>query len=117
MDTPGDGTGTICDIVNDADSNGILWVNSAGNHAMRHWIGQFVDNTGAPLMHEFNTVGEINALGKSFTAGETIAVYLTWEDNWVDATNDYDLYLFATTSTKHCPHVVWCRNKKFFFRR
>ena len=28
----GDGRGRVCDIVNDAADNGILWVNAAGNY-------------------------------------------------------------------------------------
>lgn len=36
---PGDGTGLINEIVDTAKSDGILWVNAAGNAAQRHWDG------------------------------------------------------------------------------
>ncbi len=34
---PFDGTGPICDIVNDARDNGIFWAQAAGNQANKHW--------------------------------------------------------------------------------
>jgi hypothetical protein len=37
----GDGTGPIGDIVGIALASDIVWVNSAGNHAQRHWGGPF----------------------------------------------------------------------------
>ena len=48
----GDGTGgpaTPDGIVADARARGILWVNSAGNHARRHWGGNFGDANGNGL--------------------------------------------------------------------
>lgn len=108
--TPGNGTGRICDVVNDADSNGILWVNSMGNQAERNWWGAFnitniviTNSGGVPIgtnqVHKFNTTGIINPIAKSFGLGEDIEIYLTWDDPYTYATNDYDLYLYATTST------------------
>ncbi|MFC1562645.1 S8 family serine peptidase [candidate division KSB1 bacterium] len=35
--SPYDGTGDICDIAEDALNNGVLWVNSAGNHRNKHY--------------------------------------------------------------------------------
>ena len=40
---PGDGTGAICEMVDDAQAAGIVWSVSMGNSAQRHWQGGFVD--------------------------------------------------------------------------
>ncbi|MFB6214571.1 MAG: S8 family serine peptidase [Candidatus Bipolaricaulia bacterium] len=39
----GDGTGVVADIAREATSNGILWVNAAGNAARKHWEGPIRD--------------------------------------------------------------------------
>ncbi len=91
----GDGTGLICDIANDANANGILWVNSAGNSAQRHWQGMFT-NSDSDKYHEFtgpSTNGEINELGY-IPAGYPICVFLCWNDTWGASGNDYDLELY-----------------------
>jgi len=51
---PGDGTGGICDKVNEAADSGILFVKSAGNYAERHYEGPFVDNN-VNYWHDFET--------------------------------------------------------------
>jgi len=40
---PYDGTGFVCDIANNVGANGILFVNSAGNQAKRHYEGTYND--------------------------------------------------------------------------
>ena len=86
----GDGRGLICDIVNDAADNGILWVNAVGNYAQKHYAGFWRDSD-ADNRHNFaegddavNLVAEI---------GDAIRVTLTWDD-WPTTTQDYDLYLY-----------------------
>ncbi|MFH1032268.1 MAG: S8 family serine peptidase [Chloroflexota bacterium] len=93
---PGDGTGPICQIVDRARTAGILWVNAIGNHAQRHWQGDFVDTTGLTGVHEFSGTDETNAISVSSSA--TIIVYLKWDDPWGSSANDYDLYLFDNPS-------------------
>ena len=44
--------GIICDIVNDAADNGILWVNAVGNYAQRHYAG-FWHDSDADNRHNF----------------------------------------------------------------
>jgi hypothetical protein len=87
---PGNGTGPICEIVDEAEAAGILWVNAAGNYGERHWSGNFidVDNDGNT---EFSPGDEGNAF--SVTSGQTISAALTWNDLWGSSTNDYDLSL------------------------
>ena len=87
---PYDGTGTICDMVNDAHAAGIFWSNSAGNQAQRHYEGTFTDSD-TDGSHEFAPGDETINISASF--GQTIAVYLGWND-WPASSNDYDLYLY-----------------------
>lgn len=87
---PFDGTGFIDDNVNRAIDNGIVWVNSAGNYAQRHWEGRFIDRDGNNFT-EFSDNGDesqnINAL-----AGQLIEVSLSWDD-WDRVNQDYELVL------------------------
>jgi len=88
---PGDGTGPICDIVNTARAAGILWSQSMGNQAQRHWQGDFVD-TEPDGFHEFDPGTDIsNAIYVSNNT--TIVVSLKWNDTWGSSGNDYDLLL------------------------
>ena len=88
---PGDGTGIICQIVDEAKEAGILWVNAAGNSATMHWEGSFVDIL-EDDWHEFEPgISEGNPI---FTLeGFPIVVTLRWDD-WWQSDQDYDLYLF-----------------------
>ena len=86
----GDGRGIICDIVNDAADNGILWVNAVGNYARKHYAGFWRDSD-ADNRHNF-AVGD-DMMNLDAKAGTAIRVTLTWDD-WPVATQDYDLYLY-----------------------
>ncbi|MBC8182392.1 chitobiase/beta-hexosaminidase C-terminal domain-containing protein [candidate division KSB1 bacterium] len=91
-----DGTGIICDIANDAISNGIVWVNGAGNHAKKHYRGTF--NPDANDFHDYGGGSTINSLGSGPTdfykidSGKKISIFLNW-NNYPTTTEDYDLYL------------------------
>lgn len=91
-----DGTGTINNIVADARSRGVLWVNAAGNYARRHWQGTFRD-TNFNKWHEFSAGDE--SLSITVNAGDQIGIFLTWND-WPASANDYDLYLFNNNGTQ-----------------
>ena len=86
----GDGRGIICDLVNDAADNGILWVNAAGNYAEQHYAG-FWHDSDADGLHNF-AEGD-DAMNFVVGSGEAIRATLTWDD-WPIATADYDLYLY-----------------------
>ncbi len=86
---PGNGSGVIADIVRSAWQAGILWVNSAGNQAQRHYRGLF-DGRGNNL-HDFAAGDETNSI--SLQAGQQVCGYLTW-DAWPTGLDDYDLYLY-----------------------
>jgi subtilisin family serine protease len=46
LDGPGDGTGPLADLVNNARTSGIFFTKSAGNNAEASWSGTFTDTTG-----------------------------------------------------------------------
>ncbi|MCK4732288.1 MAG: S8 family serine peptidase, partial [Methanophagales archaeon] len=89
-----DGSDEICKIIDDAVFNhSIIWVNSAGNYAQRHWEGMFTD-TDSNGWHEYPCEG--GTLGQTINAtmGDTVVVWLSWNDTWGYATQDYDLYIY-----------------------
>ncbi|MCD4657980.1 MAG: fibronectin type III domain-containing protein [Planctomycetes bacterium] len=91
----GDGLGYACNTANDANSNGILWVNSAGNDGRdTHWTGTWSD-TDTDNWHNFSGADETNSI--SLTNGETYNFYLTWDTSLSNSNQDYDLYLFNSS--------------------
>jgi len=76
--------------VNDAFNNGILWVNSAGNFAGKHYAAVFSDPDGNSF-HDISSGGECIDIQAS--EGNVIEVFLTW-DSWPITNQDYDLYLY-----------------------
>jgi subtilisin family serine protease len=75
--------------VADARQSGILWVNSSGNSAERHWTGTFVDTNGNGFMN-FAPNNEGN--GFILENKEDVCVFLKW-DEWPAGTDDFDLFL------------------------
>ena len=98
-----DGTGYISGIADDAISNGICWVNSAGNEAETHYRSVFSDNGGGS--HDFSGGGgNVNFFGPgdgsayNIPAGYRIDVFLNWDD-YVITSEDYDLSLYQWTGS------------------
>lgn len=86
----GDGTGLIAQIAQSAVRRGAIWVNAAGNAAQRHWAGLWQDFDEDGWL---NVAGERERLTLEVEAGDTIEIFLTW-DEWPRSRTDYDLYLF-----------------------
>ena len=87
-----DGSDEICEIIDEAVFNhGIIWVNSAGNYAQRHWEGLFNDTDGDGW-HEFHG----NELGQTIYAnsGKVVILVLSWNDTWNRPTQDYNMAVF-----------------------
>ena len=93
---PGDGNSYLSvsplNTVDRAVANGIVWVNSAGNHAERTWFGAYSNPDGDTFLDFGNTGGEVNGL--NLTAGVSYGVQLRWEDSWGGASTDLDLLLY-----------------------
>ena len=94
-----DGTGLICDIAEMATSAGIVWVNSAGNKARKHWAGSWSDADNN-LLHNFDSTREV--LPIDLDKDEVLLVFLTWDEFGAPAPNDYNLHL---TDSNNVPIV------------
>ena len=94
-DGPGDGTSPYSDsplnTLDFAVSQGITWVNSAGNSAERVWYGRFSDSDGDGV-HNFAPDDEGNAL--ILTEGRQPNFAMRWDDDWGQADCDLDLELY-----------------------
>ncbi len=85
-----DGQGTECTIVDNAASNGILWVESAGNEGMNeYWIGNWNDSNSDNYI-EFSGSDQSQSLNCSM--GDVIVATLTWDCS-TTSSEDYDLEL------------------------
>jgi hypothetical protein len=105
IDGPGDGTGTLASIVNNARSNGIFYATAAGNDAEVSWSGQYVNHPSVSGTHQWPHGGNVNCFGPGtdfscyvVSAGTSIKVGLHWDD-WTSVTQDYDLYLLKWTGS------------------
>lgn len=85
-----DGTGPICDTVNQAEANNVQWVNAMGNDRYRHYMALFTDSNN-DRRHEFATGQNYNTV--ALTAGATYQFVLNW-DAYPTTSVDYDLYLY-----------------------
>jgi hypothetical protein len=92
--TRGDGTGapgTPDATVADAAANGILWVNAAGNYAMQHWSGPFVNSGGYAVFSGSDTTDPFPMDADGYTS-----IYLRW-DSWPTTNQDFDLELYRAS--------------------
>jgi hypothetical protein len=95
-DGPGDGTGPIAAVIDNAVANGMAWFNSAGNTASdgvsnlgfgQYWRGGWVD-ADADGWLEFSPGDEWMGFLCGFANG------LRWNDFGVANPTDYDLYIY-----------------------
>jgi hypothetical protein len=89
----------------DASSNGILWVNSAGNDAQVHWTGHFVGVSGD--VRNYFAAGDT---GNDFWLGsnQEVCAALKWDD-WPLSDQDYDLYIVRSSDQWI---VAWSENEQ-----
>lgn len=90
-----DGNGAIDDLVVQFNGTGGVWVNAAGNGAQSHW-GGVMGNQGRLHYMTFSGSDINNRI--SLSAGETVTVFLTWNE-WPLSANDYDLFLVTSGGT------------------
>jgi hypothetical protein len=89
---PRNGTGTINDIVTQTVTAGnVFWANAAGNERTQHWSGNFRPLTEDPALHSWNGTSPVQRFSAS--AGSPVNAWLTWNDNWNAASQDYELFL------------------------
>jgi len=98
IDGPGDGTGLLASIVQNARQNGIFFATSAGNSAEHSWSGTFTPESADPeTVHLYAPGQNINGFGPPgsywvLPAGVPLRVGLHWDD-WTVVNQDYDLIL------------------------
>ncbi len=81
-------------VAGDANNDGIVWVNAAGNEGQRIWYGAFSGGTNNPpfALHEFASGDERNYI--TLGTGTKITAELHWNDSWGGADCDLDLLLY-----------------------
>jgi|GEM_PF-1101584 len=92
---PGDGTGTVDEIAASAVSRGVTWVTAAGDHALSHWSGVYLDSDGDGI-HNFSGTDEADGLTLPDTGSVTVT--MNWNDSWGASENDYDLLIYEYES-------------------
>jgi len=85
-----DGSGGVCDITDQAESSGILWVNAMGNSRTAHYLGSFADND-SNLQHEFSVGQNYNTV--NLTQDRDVTIVLNWDD-YPRSRTDYNLYMY-----------------------
>jgi subtilisin family serine protease len=88
---PGDGTGTVNAIVDRATRAGVLWIVAAGNHAERHWVGPWIDETGDGFLN-FEPGAQSNTINAP--VDDMISLEMRWDDRFGASCNDYSLGLY-----------------------
>ena len=88
-------------ILNDADANGILWVNAAGNNQLQHAMAAWRDGNADKALDwdsDYNSGNEFWNSGKPLSVGKTISAFLTWNE-WPVTDQDFDLILYRWTGS------------------
>ncbi|MGA9351062.1 MAG: S8 family serine peptidase [Anaerolineae bacterium] len=103
LDGPGDGTGNLANIVNNAHSNGIFFATAAGNGQEVNWHGIANIVSGLHVWNptsdqNINYFGPGNGRAYIIPAGYTIQVGLHWDD-WTAVTQDYNMELYRWTGS------------------
>jgi len=86
---PFDGSDSLSRFVDRVVSNGVVWVNSSGNEADKHYRGTFQDEDGNQY-HEFDYEKELLEL--LVPSGQRTFI-LNWDD-WQSGIQDFNLYLY-----------------------
>jgi len=106
-DGPGDGTSpypsSALFAVDAAVAGGAFWTNAAGDTAQATWTGPFRDVNSNGYV-EFTPGVDTNAV--YLEAGRSYVAQLRWEDSWLAASRDLDLYLFSSPTLSPITRVA-----------
>jgi hypothetical protein len=89
-----DGSSPMSQRVQQLKNAGVLWVNSAGNHARMHWRGNFSD-VNSDGYHDFTSLDMGNSIYLS--SGTNLRASLSWND-YPASDQDFDLELRESSS-------------------
>jgi len=92
---PGNGTGSVNDIVTSAVNQGVMWVSAAGDQALAHWSGVFQDSDKDGI-HDFS--GGNEADGITLSDMNPVTVTMNWNDARDTSGSDYDLLIYEYES-------------------
>lgn len=114
LNGPGDGTGSLADIIADARANGIFFAKSAGNYAESSWSGSYVNyNPGTHDYHAWdganqwwNWIGPGGGSCYVLPASFPIWGSLHWDD-WAAVSQDHDLHLYRWPGGGTTLYRVW----------
>ncbi len=97
----GNGTSPIDEMVDYARQKGILWVNSAGNEAQKHWDGNFTPASNSNSSRWNTFVPNSTDIGNVIyaTTEYPIEIFLSWDDWTSNPKPDQDLDLYLRNST------------------
>jgi subtilisin family serine protease len=102
---PGDGTGSLADLVSQARAAGVLWITAAGNDRVTHWGGAY-DNRDDDNFHEFADGEDVNCFTFALFGGDDCApiflgiinLFVRWSD-WDNVDQDYDVHIVRWNGT------------------
>lgn len=97
---PYDGSSSVSRALSDAVARGVAVFAAVGNHAQHHYQGLFTDTDGDTL-HDFDvSLGQprVDEAGETLNVtlqpGETIGIFLQWNDPFGASGNNYDLCVY-----------------------
>ncbi len=87
--------GTIAEYVDNLlDTTDIIYVSSAGNAALSHFQGDFVDFGDGTADFSNGSDPSYPYLYANLKNGQSLTAVMQWNEAFGDSANDYDLYLF-----------------------
>jgi hypothetical protein len=97
---PYDGSSSVSQALSEAVSRGVVVFTAVGNQAHSHYQGLFTDTDG-DILHEFDvSLGQprVDNAGETLNVtlqpGETLVLFLQWNDPWGASSSDYDLCVY-----------------------
>ena len=107
-DGPGNGTSPYANSplksVDAAVSGGALWASPAGDEAHHTWFGPFKNPDSDRWLNFVGIDDELNQV--EVAAGENVRIQLRWDDRWLTADTDLDLYLYNLNDTDNLVAVA-----------
>ncbi len=86
--------GFLAEAVEEVAGRGVVYCASAGNFARKHYEADYVSAMGDTGWHAWDGVSD-STLTLEVGPGQTLALYLQWDDPYGASANDYDLYLYS----------------------
>jgi len=88
--------GSVADAVKSAVDSGVFFVSAAGNDAEKHYEAPFLDHDNFGIHNFGGRAGAIDDIDVDFLIppGETLNIWLQWNEPFGASCSDYDLLLF-----------------------